>query len=108
MRLDDGAAVHQPNPAGNGTGIQVEMWLRSASEGDLVHITVDFRDQTMWTTPLQTETHTFALSTGWESYVLQATAPSPRANPVFHTRLTIQADAGATVDLDDVSMLTTP
>ena len=108
VQLADGATIHQPNPASSGDLVEVSMWLRGATSGDEVEVTVDFRDQSMWTTPLQATTEVMALTTSWQPYTVAATAPSPGANPVFHTRLTIEAGAGHTVDVDDVSMTVTP
>ena len=66
-------------------------------------MTIDFRNQQMYTAPLQSTTTTLTLVTTWQPYVVSEVAPvgSP---PVFYTRLTIEAGAGAQVDVDDVSM----
>jgi hypothetical protein len=108
VRLEDGAQVHQPNPASDGDAVQVSLWLRGAAAGHEARVTVDFRDQTMWTAPLQTSTDTFALTADWQEYVVAATAPQGGGNPVIHTRLTVEAAPGSTVDVDDVVMSTTP
>ena len=103
LRLEDGASVHQPNPAVGGETFTVTAWVRGAEEGEL-KVTIDFRDQNMWTAPLQTETLTFETSTRWDEIIMTATAPVAGSNPVFHTRLTFQAANGSTVDIDDVEM----
>ena len=75
LRLSDGAETHQPNPARAGQTVTATLWLRGGSEGDTAELTLDFRDQTMWTTPLQTETTTLELTTEWAEYTVSATAP---------------------------------
>jgi len=106
LRLSDGAEVHQPNPAVEGQTVQVTLWLRGQTEGDTVALTLDFRDQTMWTTPLQTETTTVSLTTDWQQVTVSAIAPVVDDNPVFHTRLTITAGEGSAVDVDGLEMTT--
>ena len=103
LRLDGGASVHQPNPAVGGETFTVTAWVRSAKPGQL-KVTIDFRDQNMWTDPLQTATEIFDTSTEWDEIIMTATAPVAGSNPVFHTRLTFQAANGSTVDIDDVEM----
>lgn len=107
LQLSDGGATHQPNPAVDGSVVVVTLMLRADVAGDDAKITVDFRDQTMWSSPLGTTTEVFELSTEWTPYTLTATAPSIPGQPVFHTRLTIQAGAGSTVDVDAIEMSTT-
>jgi len=104
LRLVNGAASHQPNPAENGQSFTVTVLMRGAENGDQVHMTMDFRDQEMWTAPLSSKTLTKTLSTTWQEFTMSATAPTGTSRPVFHTRLTFQAAAGSTVDIDDVSM----
>jgi len=108
LRLTDGAAVHQPNPASDDDLVEVTLWLRGGAAGDQVDVTVEFRDQTMWTTPLQSATETLDLTVDWQSHVIAIRAPAPGGHPVFHTRLTLEAAPGATVDVDDVGMTVTP
>ena len=103
LRLDGGASVHQPNPAVGGETFTVTAWVRSAKQGEL-KVTIDFRDQNMWTDPLQTETLTFETTTDWGIIEMTAEAPVGGPNPVFHTRLTFQAANGSTIDIDDVEM----
>lgn len=105
LQLHDGAASHQPNPALEGETFTVTAWVRPKSEGDTVEVTIDFRDQEMWTAPLESYTKSFTLeNSGWTFLEMSATAPFGTANPVFHTRLTFQAGSGSTVDVDDVVM----
>ena len=106
LRLSQGAAVHQPNPARPGQTVTVTLWLRAEEAGQSVDVGIDFRDQTMWTDPLQTETTTLNLSTAWSLYTVTAVAPEWTDNPVFHTRLTITAGPGSTVDIDALSSTT--
>ena len=108
LRLSDGAASHQPNPALPGEVFTVTAWYRTQESDDEVHVTIDFRDQEMWTAPLDSWSETFGKpcseSEGWCQLTISATAPSATANPVFHSRLTFQAGSGSTVDIDDVVM----
>ena len=104
LRLSNGAASHQPNPATEGETFTVTVRMRGASNVDQVDMTVDFRDQNIWTDPLQSSTKTLTLTTSWQEYQMTATAPTGTANLVFHTRLTFKAAAGSTVDIDDVLM----
>lgn len=104
LRLSDAAATHQPNPALDGETFTVEVRMRGASNGDQVFMTIDFRDQEMWTEPLQTSVEAKVLTTEWAPYSMSATAPSGTSNPVFHTRLTFQAGIGSIVDIDDIVM----
>jgi len=107
LRLSNGASSHQPIPAGDGETFTVVLWIRGAGDGDEVDITMDFRDQEMWTTPLQTQTETRTLTTVWQQYSMTATAPTGTPNPVYHTRVTFTAAAGDIVDIDDVAMTST-
>jgi lysophospholipase L1-like esterase len=104
LRLANGAASHQPNPAFAGDTFNVTVSMRGAENTDKVDMIMDFRDQNMWTDPLQSATQTAELTTEWGVYEMCATAPSGTAKPVYHTRLTFQAAAGSTVDIDNVSM----
>jgi lysophospholipase L1-like esterase len=105
LRLENGAASHQPNPAMPGQTFAVSAWVRSQDFGDQIRVTIDFRDQNMWTDPLQSETGVFTLSTTkWTRIDMEATAPVATARPVFHTRLTFQAGSESTIDIDNVFM----
>jgi len=104
LRLSNGAPAHQPNPAIEGETFSVAVWMRGSSEGSQVEMTIDFRDQEMWTDPLQSFPKTIDLTTVWAPYEMSATAPTGTARPVFHTRLTFRAAVGSTVDIDDVVM----
>jgi hypothetical protein len=108
LRLSSGAASHQPNPALPGETVTVTAWYRTQESDDEVHVTIDFRDQEMWTAPLDSWSETSGKPCveieGWCQLTMSATAPSGTANPVFHTRLTFQAGSGSTVDIDDVVM----
>ncbi|MDP6934476.1 MAG: hypothetical protein QGG40_16240, partial [Myxococcota bacterium] len=107
VQLSDGAGIHQPNPASDGDTVTITAWMRGAADGDQATVTLDFRDQTMWTTPLQSEEESFTLSTSWEPVSFSATAPTTDdGNPVFHTRVTFQAGEDSTVDLDTLVMTT--
>jgi len=104
LHLSDGGASHQPNPAQAGDLVFVTMWMRSSVIDDLVNVTIDFRDQEMWTTPLQSTTEAMTLSGDWQQYSMSATAPVGTDRPVYHTRLTFAAAPGGSVDIDGVVM----
>jgi hypothetical protein len=104
LRLSDGAASHQPSPATPGETVSVSAWMRGSYEGDEVYVTLDFRDQEMWTAPLQTDTEVVILESGWNQYSMSATAPVGTERPVYHSRVTFTAASGAIVDIDDVAM----
>jgi hypothetical protein len=106
LRLADGASAHQTNPAGNGQSVTATMWMRAASAGDTVDVSLGFRDQNgggEFHAPLAESTQTLALSTSWERYTVTTTAPANPPKPVFSVRLTFVAGAGDTVDIDRVA-----
>ena len=96
--------IFQPNPALNGDTFRVDVWLRAQQAGKRVDLTLDFRDQEMWTQPLFEETERKTLSTTWQLFSITATAPTVTSKPVFHTRLTLSPVGNAVVDVDAVSM----
>jgi hypothetical protein len=104
LRLANGAASHQPIPADDGDVFVLTVWMRGAHDGDEVDITIDFRDQEMWTAPLQVATETKIVTSDWQQYSMTATAPTGTSNPVFHTRVTFKSAPGDTVDIDGVGM----
>jgi len=104
VRLQPGATIHQPNPAHNGVTITATLYARSATAGQL-QLTIDFRDQTMYTAPLISHSETFSLNESWQAYTITFQAPTTTATPVFHTRLTIAA-AQAAIEVDAVQMTT--
>ena len=104
LRLSNGAASHQPNPAVAGDTVDVSVQMRGASAGDSVNVTIDFRDQEMWTEELTSTTETVVLTTTWQPYNMSVMAPFGTPRPIFHTRLTFTAASGDTVDIDDVVM----
>ena len=108
ITLSDGAEIHQPNPASDGDTVSATVWLRAANDGETARLTVDFRDQEMWTQALASTPLDVDLTTTWQPYVIEATAPAGGPNPVFHTRLTIEAGGGSTVSVDQISMTTQP
>ena len=103
LRLSGGASSHQPIPALGGDTFVVSGWLRGSQSGDSARVTMDFRDQQMWTSPLQTATSIHVLGNQWQPFSMTATAPSGGANPVYHMRLTIRATSGDTIDVDELS-----
>lgn len=104
LQLTNGAQSHQPAPANDGDTVTVFFWLHGEEVGEGVDVTIDFRDQNMWTTPLQTTTDTFNPTTDWAEHEMTVVAPTDTPNPVYHTRLTFTAGNGATVNIDDVRM----
>jgi hypothetical protein len=104
VRLQAGATIHQPNPAHNGATITATLYARSATAGQL-QLTIDFRDQTMYTAPLISHSETFSLNESWQAYTITFQAPTTTTTPVFHTRLTIAA-AQAAIEVDAVQMTT--
>ena len=104
LRLINGAATHQPNPALDNETFTVSAWMRGANNGDRIHMTIDFRGQHIWTDPLESTTVTHDLTKEWVQYGITATAPANRVDPVFQTRLTFQEASGSSVDIDDVIM----
>ena len=108
LRLSDGAHSQQTNPCDSGEEVTVTAWMRGASNGDQVNMTIDFRDQGMGgreVSPVVAYTDTKTLTTSWAQYSFAATAPTS-GNPIFGTRLTFTAAAGDTVDIDDVVQTT--
>ncbi|MAF26676.1 MAG: hypothetical protein CME07_02290, partial [Gemmatimonadetes bacterium] len=79
LRLSGGGSSHQPIPASGGDTFDLTVWMRGGTAGDEANITMDFRDQEMWTSPLQTATEAFSLTTDWQEYTMTATAPSAGA-----------------------------
>ena len=106
LELADGAETHQPNPATNGQTVTVTASVRAAAEGDTLAMTIDFRDQTMWTQPLASTTEVFTPDTHWQQITLQATAPDDPDRAIFHTRLTLGVGEGSVVRVDDIDMTT--
>jgi hypothetical protein len=86
--------------------VTVNAWIRGEESGNTVDITLDFRDQEMWTTELQTETESFELTTEWTQYTKTATAPTGGGRLVFHTRVTFESGSGEMIQIDDVTMTT--
>ena len=105
LQLSNGAASHQPNPAMAGETFTATVSMRGANGGEQVDMTMDFRDQKMWTDPIESTTETHSLGADdWQTYTITATAPVGTAKPVFHTRLTFQAAPKSTVYIDNVVM----
>ena len=107
LRLENGAASHQPFPASGGDTMTVIAWMRAANDNEQIEITLDSRDQEMWTTPLQVDSKVYNLSTDWQPYSLTSTAATGTPRPVFHGRVTFTAGVGATVDIDNVVLSVT-
>ncbi len=104
MRLESASEIHQPNPASGGDSVTVTVWMRGAEVGDQAEITIDFRDQQIWTTPLQVETQTVTLSQEWRQYSVTSVAPIGGPKPVHHTRVTFAAAPGGATFVDAVVM----
>ena len=108
LRLSNSADVHQPNPAGDGDQVDEQLWARSDTKGETAEVTIDFRNQTMWSEPIESESWTIELTPEWTQYAFSATAPVDGAFPVFHTRLTLESVSGSTVEIDSIEMQTSP
>lgn len=108
LKLSNGAETHQPQPATGGQLVSASMWIRASTEESKAMITIDFRDQEMWTSPLTSNTVTVDVGTEWAQINHSFTAPNDGGgqNPVFHTRLTIKAGATSLIDVDDIQMTT--
>lgn len=104
LRLSNGAHSQQTNPANSGETITVTAWMRGASNGDQVEMTIDFRDQGMGgrvVVPTVAFSETKTLTTSWQEYSITATAPTS-GNPVYASRASFTTGGGDTVDIDDV------
>jgi hypothetical protein len=97
-------SIYQPNPAVNGDTLRLDVWLRAQQSGKKVDLTIDFRDQEMWTQPLFELTERKILSTTWQLYSITASAPPVTSMPVFHTRFTLRSVGSAVVDVDAATM----
>jgi hypothetical protein len=103
LQLENGAETHQPQPAVDGQTVTVSMWLRGPTAGSEATITLDFRDQEMWTATLDSSAQTVEVGTDWTEVTHTFTATG-YANPVFHTRVTVAAGPMSTIYVDDISM----
>jgi lysophospholipase L1-like esterase len=111
LRLRDGAASQQTNPSYDGDVRSLDVWMRGASAGAEVAITIDFRDQQAGAAisdPIVAQTETRVLTTEWQRYVMTATAPTSPLTPVYASRLRFQAGPGDTVEIDRVSFAPPP
>ncbi len=104
LRLENGANVHQPNPASDGNKFTVSLWMRGATDGAKGKITIEFKDQKMFTDPLDTYTATKTLTTDWQKYSVTRTAPTGGSKPVYRIKVILQAGSGDIIDLDSVRM----
>ncbi|MDP6941589.1 MAG: GDSL-type esterase/lipase family protein [Planctomycetota bacterium] len=102
--LENRGSIQQPNPVSGGDQVEVRLWLRGETVTDSATVTIDFRDQKMWTSPLHTQTWQVPLSANWKEHTFSATAPTNTPKPVFHTRLTIAAKPQTRVGVDAVQM----
>jgi len=99
LRLADGGEVHQPNPARNQDVVDVTLWARGQGSAT---VTIDFRDQEMYSAPLSGQATTITLGPQWQQFQIQAIAPIQTPRPIYHTRLTLHADIGSVVDFDKI------
>ena len=79
--------------------------MRGANDGDQALVTLDFRDQNMWSVPVDSTETTVDLTTDWVKHTFAGTAPDDSVMPVFHTRFTMAAASG-TVEIDGLGMTT--
>jgi lysophospholipase L1-like esterase len=103
LRLSNGAATHQPNPADPGDLVEATIWLRGESRGEEASLTIDFRNQQLYTAPMATFSQTVILTSQWLPYTIRAVAPFDTPQPVFHTRLTIGSGTNDAVLVDLIS-----
>ena len=104
VRLANQDAIHQPNPANNGDEVTVSFWARGVGASNQIEVTIDFRNQQIYTAAIQSSTQAFALTNTWQEFTLSATAPTTPPDPVFHTRLTFRPRGTSSVEVDAVSM----
>jgi hypothetical protein len=102
--LQNGASIQQPNPALPSQTASVTLWLRGEFGGESATVTLDFRNQKMWTNPLRAQSWTVPLTTQWAAHSFSLSAPTGGSRPVFHTRLTIAGDSQARIGVDAVQM----
>jgi len=104
LSLKDGANVHQPNPASDGDKFTVSLWMRGTTDGAKGKIAIEFKDQKMWTDPLDTYSTTKTLTTDWRQYSVTRAAPAGGPKPVYQIKVILQAGPGDAVDFDNVNM----
>ena len=104
LRLENGANVHQPNPASDGDKFTVSLQMRGVTDSAKGTISIEFKDQKMWTDPLDTFVATKTLTTDWRQYSVTRTAPTGASKPVYQIKVIFQAGSGDVLDLDDVRM----
>jgi len=102
--LETGGTIQQPNPASAGDAVEVSLWLRGETSADSATVTIDFRDQKMWTNPLQTQTWQIPLTPTWTEHIFNVDAPANTPKPVFHTRLTVGSGPQSRIGVDAVQM----
>ena len=105
LRLYNGGASHQSNPASDGDPVTVTAWIRAETAGDEVDISIDFRNQDQGaepTTPVQIATETKTLTTEWQQVSMTSTAPVDGPDPIYSYRIAFQSGAGDTVHIDQV------
>ena len=102
LRLTNGASVHQPNPLRRvGEDVEVRMWVRGQGSGT---VTIDFRDQQMYTAPMYSNTTPVQLGPQWQLLTIRVSIPAGLPRMPFHTRLTIRADSSSQMDVDGIKM----
>jgi len=110
LRLTNGATSHQTNPASNGDVIVLSMWMRGASEGDNVDVSISFRDQDGGgeiNDPIHQTSETTTLTTNWHRYSMTVAAPADTPTPVYSVRITFTAGSRNSVDIDGVASTVT-
>jgi lysophospholipase L1-like esterase len=108
LQLDDGATAQQTNPAEDGEDYEFHFRARGTNNGDEVDVTIGFRDQDDGAdaggSPNISTTETMILTDTWQEYTTSATAPASPANPTYSVRITFEAAAGDTIDIDRVEL----
>ncbi len=104
VSLKNGAKIHQPNPASNGEHFQITGWLRGNSKNKTAVVSVEFKDQKMWTQPLDVQTDSHKLTPGWKKFVMRVRAPEKTVRPIFQIKLIFSSSEGSVVEVDHVTM----
>ncbi len=102
LSLQGGGEVHQPWPVTAGQTVEASLWLHGELGGEVAVVTLDMRNQAMYTQPMASTTETFPLTQGWQQVSMSMLVPDDTPQPVVHTRLTVRAASGV-VGVDEVA-----
>jgi len=104
LALRNGAKTHQPNPTQDGQVVNATLWLRGENEGARAQVSIEFRNQQIFSDAMESHSEFFELTTEWQLYTISATAPTDAPDPVFNSRVAIQAGPTDSVAVDSISM----